>query len=552
MLAASESAAPRVRQIRTVVTLLLAAATSALLLAVAFASPAYARDTEWDMLRISAGDGSNFGVCLSGNHVIYVHGSVEEGYVVDSLRLYDIATGATEQLTNAAMESVEGASISGTRVVWGSRAPLDAHRRDIVVRDIGAESQYLLTESAPYGSWNPSISGDLVAYVAWDLSGTGEDVFAQDLASGEVRNLTNSGFSMQDIWDVYTDGRWIVIDQPATGSSPGQVLLFDWEAPAGTPPRLLDQVDPSRTMALGDGLLAWASAIGVHTLDLATMTERIVGSDDCWRVATDGHMLAWEAYDSVTGSTLIRVTDTAGTVHDDIPAQMPYIDTLAVESNRVVWSAAADFSWLTDAEVYLALSVAHFVDVPDINPYAEAINDLYNAGIITGYSTPSGTEFRPDNNVWRAQFAKMVDITLGVPVSEGFRSPFTDLGPNDPTSLYPHEFVAQAYAYGITQGLTPTTFGPFEDISRAQVVTMLVRALQNLRPGRLVTPPAGYDALVPSFSDIHDGNMAIAQYNGLLKELQGYGESWDPWQKASRAEVAQMLHNVRWLLGLLT
>ncbi len=182
-----------------------------------------------------------------------------------------------------------------------------------------------------------------------------------------------------------------------------------------------------------------------------------------------------------------------------------------------------------------------FVDVGLDYPYRVAIDGMADAELITGYPEH---KFRPDNPVWRAQFAKMIDGALSLRPTEAMTSPFTDLGPDDPESLYPHEYVAAAYASGITQGLSPTIFGPFTDISRAQVVTMAVRALQNLRPGSLTSPPSDYAGSVPAFSPVHSPNMRLAEYNGLLDGLVGLGPSWDAWASASRGEVAQMLWNI--------
>ncbi len=179
------------------------------------------------------------------------------------------------------------------------------------------------------------------------------------------------------------------------------------------------------------------------------------------------------------------------------------------------------------------------------SPYGEAIEGMAAFHIIDGYPQGDGTAlFKPDNPVWRAQFAKMIDGVMQLQPTEDLTSPFTDLGNDDPNSLYPHEYVAAAYAAGITNGTTATTFGPYVDIKRAQVVTMIVRALQNLKPGALADPPAGYHSAVGSFDTTHSPNMDVAEYNGLLNGLLGYGSSWDPYAKASRGEVAQMLWNI--------
>ncbi len=200
-----------------------------------------------------------------------------------------------------------------------------------------------------------------------------------------------------------------------------------------------------------------------------------------------------------------------------------------------------------------------FTDVPSGHPYYDAINGMRDAHIIDGYQVGDTWEFRPDNSVYRAQFAKMICGVIGFLVLEDDwpdpAVPFTDLGPDilpGPgvvNSLYPHEYVANAYLAGITRGQTATTFAPYVGIRRAQVVTMTVRAVQNLRPGVLTDPPAGYVGTLGDFSLDHARNMQMAEYNGLLAGLVGFGPSWDPWRVATRGETAQVLYNVLARIG---
>jgi len=174
---------------------------------------------------------------------------------------------------------------------------------------------------------------------------------------------------------------------------------------------------------------------------------------------------------------------------------------------------------------------------------------MANLGIVNGYL--DGT-FRPNNPIWRAQFAKMIVGAMGIAVDESMSPtpPFTDMAQlaDSPTDLYPHQFVAAAYANNITKGTTPTTFSPYIRITRAQVVTMVVRALQNLYPGELDAVPSGYAATWGSFSVDHGENARIAQSNGLLAGLSLSGASSDPWGYMSRGEVAQVLWNMMMLL----
>jgi hypothetical protein len=183
------------------------------------------------------------------------------------------------------------------------------------------------------------------------------------------------------------------------------------------------------------------------------------------------------------------------------------------------------------------------------SPYREAIGELAVRDIIAGYE--DGT-FRPANPVWRAQFAKMIVGTLGLEVEESDTlAPFSDLGPDHPNSLYPHEYVAAAYFNGITTGKTATTFAPWEETSRAQVITMVVRALDRLSPGLLVGPPVDFPGSWGVFSNTHAPSARKAEYNFLLERLgrmdldsDGEVATLDPWAAMPRGEVAQILCNL--------
>jgi len=186
-----------------------------------------------------------------------------------------------------------------------------------------------------------------------------------------------------------------------------------------------------------------------------------------------------------------------------------------------------------------------FTDVGSSDPYGTAIVGMALKGIVNGYQVGSSSEFRPLDAVKRAQFAKMICGIIRLPVSEALVAPFSDLGPDDPASLYPHEFVAAAATAGITTGVRPGEFVPYDPIKRAQVVTMIVRAANQIWPGALETPPTGYAGELASFTDgTHGSSMRTAEFNGLLAGLEGFGAAWNPWTTATRGEVAQMLWNL--------
>ena len=191
--------------------------------------------------------------------------------------------------------------------------------------------------------------------------------------------------------------------------------------------------------------------------------------------------------------------------------------------------------------VSLALATSpSFPDVPASHPYYTAITDLASRGIINGYGNGN---FGPGDPVTRQQFAKMVVLTGGYPVSEANVCYFTDVEKSDASTLYPDNYIAVAASNGITTGKTPTTFDPTGFITRYQVVSMVVRMADNLHPGLLVAPPAGYSTGAGWENNAtHGANAARAAYNGILAGLDLTALS--PLGNMNRGEVAQVLHNL--------
>jgi hypothetical protein len=181
-----------------------------------------------------------------------------------------------------------------------------------------------------------------------------------------------------------------------------------------------------------------------------------------------------------------------------------------------------------------------FSDVhPGVTPYAAAIAQLADRGIITGFTDGS---FRPYDPVSRQQFAKMIVLSLELPVTGLETCPFTDVAPqagSDP--LYPLKYVAVCAFRGITQGKTAKSFAPYESITRQQIITMVTRA------ARVPAPPVSFS--VPftkaQFSTSeHYQNACKAAYAGLLDGLLAIGPAYDFRAPCSRGECAQLLSSL--------
>ena len=189
--------------------------------------------------------------------------------------------------------------------------------------------------------------------------------------------------------------------------------------------------------------------------------------------------------------------------------------------------------------------LAAFPDVPRSHDYYDGIDALASRNVIQGYTNG---QFGPRDPVTRQQFAKMIILTLqlysslGIVVDESDVCPFWDVMVSGPGSLYPDNYVAEAAAQGITVGTGGGAFSPYDSISRAQAVTMVVRAVEARFPGVLGAVPAAYWTLWPSgFDPIHAPNARRAEYNGLLNGLDL--DRLDPWGAMTRGEVAQMLYS---------
>lgn len=216
----------------------------------------------------------------------------------------------------------------------------------------------------------------------------------------------------------------------------------------------------------------------------------------------------------------------------------PATTTTTLPSTTSTTSTTLGPTSTTTTSLPVPVPVSPFPDVPTHHPYFQAIVELEERGVVNGQT--NGT-FGPDSPVMRAQFAKMACRALGVAAQESMVAPFQDLGADDPGSLYPHDYIAAAAAQGIMRGVSPGYFHPWDTLSRAQLITAVVRAVQSLDPSVLATPPAWYQPGIGVFSPEHYPYLRVAEHNGLLAGLVGYGRGWDPWAAATRGEVAEIV-----------
>ena len=125
------------------------------------------------------------------------------------------------------------------------------------------------------------------------------------------------------------------------------------------------------------------------------------------------------------------------------------------------------FLWRAAGEPEPTSTRIQFVDVAERDYYYKAVLWAVEKGITLGTSR---TTFDPGSPCTRGQVVTFLWRACGEK-RVGGSNPFTDVAPD----AYYYDAVLWAVDAGVTNGLTPTTFGPDAVCTRAQVVTFLYR-----------------------------------------------------------------------------
>ena len=140
-----------------------------------------------------------------------------------------------------------------------------------------------------------------------------------------------------------------------------------------------------------------------------------------------------------------------------------------------------------------------FPDVPADAWYATAVNTLGTLGMVTGDSKGN---FNPNDPITRAEFCAVALAFAYEP--EDYDCSFYDVSRSD--WFYP--YVAQASTYGWIGGYTSGNFGPNDQITRAQVTTIVNNMLGRAADEDYVDEH--WDELV-QFNDLSDNHWAYYQ-----------------------------------------
>src|SRR5439155_6828819 len=119
-----------------------------------------------------------------------------------------------------------------------------------------------------------------------------------------------------------------------------------------------------------------------------------------------------------------------------------------------------------------------FRDVPTTQTFYAVIETAYHQGIISGYTCgPNCLEYRPGNNVTRAQLCKIIVLAEGWTLQNPPNPTFRDVPNTDPF----YQVIETAYAHSIISGYNCGTgcleFRPSANATRGQICKIVFLAV---------------------------------------------------------------------------
>lgn len=190
--------------------------------------------------------------------------------------------------------------------------------------------------------------------------------------------------------------------------------------------------------------------------------------------------------------------------------------------------------FLTAIPFVSAASTPSFSDVPRSHWAYKEIMEMAEKGIIKGYDNRT---FRPNNQVTRAEFAKIMIVAADVDIKKSsVTQTFKDV-PRSHWAFYYVEY-AKPYLTGYKSGST-YTYKPDQPAVREDIAVALVRLLGYDKKYK-----ADLDQL-KKFRDQSETSPALRPYIAIALQtdlMKGYNSYFRPQDPITRAEAASLLY----------
>jgi hypothetical protein len=236
---------------------------------------------------------------------------------------------------------------------------------------------------------------------------------------------------------------------------------------------------------------------------------------------------------TVVGSPLALSIAVSNAPQDGAPAQFEYLVVTGTPTFASVEEAAAKNGQTLDTRASFAhqdRSCGTFVDDNEsaLEPYIEAIAA---AGITHGCNPPSGNRFCPGQAVTRGEMAAFLVRAFGLPPAS--RDYFDD----DDGQWYEDEVNAVAAA-GITLGVSPNSYAPQAQVTRAQMASFLARAME--------LPGGAPDAFADDDGNPHEQDIDALAAAGVTTGTSA--AHFSPHSPVTREQMAAFLARATGLL----
>ena len=401
----------------------------------------------------------------------------------------DLGSNRVTKLPVAPGTTAAGCAVSGSTVVWSQWG--FQHQPEILGYDLGLGVGFLISQNVD-ANGSPAIDGTDVVYDSWN--GAQHRLLHYDLRTGETREVT-AGIPGSTAVEAQVDsGRALWTERRWPGPEQYEETLYLADLRTHAKERIVSSTGILRAEVDGDLLVfsrqESSGAFVIEVRDLAAKTTKVLTGPDAvpGAFSVDEGSVVWQ---DVTRTSDGQGFDSRLKLYDALTGQVTELAAGGVlmqpvtDSGRVVfweWDGP-DHSRLWLVEKNTGTAPDFYLDVPVGHPYRDAILDFTERGFVSGYLNGTFRSFHPGYPLLRAQMAKILSTSLGLPVYEQMSlAPFGDLGPDDQGNLYPHEYASAVYEAGLMQGYTNGDFGPWDRVTRAQMVTIAVRALRTRAP----------------------------------------------------------------------